>query len=107
MTKPKAPKIVKAQSGPAEDKPKKKKEAVKITTIGPVAEGERQWIDVKYIKQGEKVIIDTNGKGTLQIGKFIMSGGTLQCVKSKRPFQLVFRMSAPGEQEGGTAAPMK
>jgi hypothetical protein len=102
MPKPKTEKVVKTVQvvvdgpGAAIVKPKKKKASLKIITLGPVAAGERQSVDVKHIKSGEKLILDTSGKGVLRIGKIVMTGGSVECVKCKDPIELVFRKPSTG-----------
>ena len=92
MVKPKALKksaTSAGSGGPVQggiEKPKKK--PIKKINIGPAALGETRDIPVLTIRSGEKVVIDTSGKGTLNLRDIVMTGGTLEFAKNKTPLNL-------------------
>lgn len=70
------------------EKPKKKRAKTTRIDIGPATLGETREIPVLVIKPGVKAVIDKSGKGTLNIGEILMSGGTLEYVKNSEPLRL-------------------
>lgn len=75
------PKKSSTNEGPEKDIKKKKRASKKKIVIGPVKHGDAVRFETLTVGKNENVTVDTGGKGTLHIGRFLMAGGTLQFTK--------------------------
>lgn len=85
----KGAKSKKSQTAKSTDTPKKPKAKAPKRTIGPAGDGERITIPLLTVKKGERVIIDTSGKGVVRINEIEFSNNS--SITFTRPAKLTMQ----------------